>query len=138
MAKDKFAAHRVLERVGYGVGVRLQLTASQIADRRHALDVDDEKAGIVTVTEPIEFRAGEEIGIAHTLTRHEEAALEPVDKVSRKAKTSVPVSQPAPTADVETGTDQGAGDDTDDTDENGDDDGGADTTEAGGDDAGGN
>lgn len=142
MAKDKFAAHRVLERVGYGVGVRLQLTASQIADRRHALDVDDEKAGIVTVTEPMEFRAGEEIGIAHTLTRHEETALEPVDKASRKAKTSVPVSKPAPTADVDTGTDQDAGDSdhANDDDAYGADEGTADDEgdETGGDDAGGN
>lgn len=80
MAKEKFAAHRVLDRVGYGIGVRLQLSASQIADRRHALTVEDEKAGIVTVTEPVEFRAGEEIGIAHTLSRHEEAALEAVEE----------------------------------------------------------
>lgn len=79
MAKEKFAAHRVLDRVGYGVGVRLQLSASQIADRRHALTVDDETAGIVTVTELIEFRAGEEIGIAHTLSRHEEEALESLE-----------------------------------------------------------
>lgn len=142
MAKDKFAAHRVLERVGYGVGVRLQLTASQIADRRHALDVDDDKAGIVTVTEPIEFRAGEEIGIAHTLTRHEETALEPVDKASRKAKTSVPVSKPAPTAGVDTGTDQDASDNANDNandDADGAENGAEDeaTTEAGADDAGG-
>lgn len=80
MAKEKFAAHRVLDRVGYGVGVRLQLSASQIADRRHALTIEDEEAGIVTVTEPIEFRAGEEIGIAHTLSRHEEEALENLDE----------------------------------------------------------
>lgn len=124
MAKDKFAAHRVLERVGYGVGVRLQLTTSQIADRRHALVVDDEKAGIVTVAEPIEFRAGEEIGIAHTLTRHEETALEPVDKAARKAKTSVPVSKPEPSDAEETDADEGTADDEGD--------------EAGGGDAGGN
>lgn len=123
MAKDKFAAHRVLERVGYGVGVRLQLAASQIADRRHALDVDDEKAGIVTVTEPIEFRTGEEIGIAHTLTRHEETALEPVDKATRKPKTSVPVAKPEPAGAEETDVDEGADGET--------------TTEADGDDVGG-
>ncbi len=96
MAKDKFVAHRVLERVGYGVGTRLHLSASQIADRRPALQIDDEKGGFVTVAELVEFRAGEEIGIMHALTRHEEAALEPVDKTAvRKAKTSVPVSKTA-------------------------------------------
>lgn len=156
MAKDKFAAHRVLERVGYGIGVRLQLTASQIADRRHALEIDDVKAGIVTVAEPIEFRAGEEIGIAHTLTRHEETALEPVDKASRKAKTSVPVSKPAgnegsggaaDTSDAGAGTDingaDGAGDedaegDSDDADGTEDGAGDEGTDETDGDDAGGN
>ncbi|MCM5560312.1 hypothetical protein [Pleomorphomonas sp. JP5] len=148
MAKEKFAAYRVLDRVGYGVGVRLQLTASQIADRRHALDVEDEKAGVVSVKEPIEFRAGEEIGITHTLTRHEETALEPVDKAaSRKAKTSVPVSKPAPVVDDgpdtdEAGADQGTGEDNVDSDDDADgpDVGAADegNGEADGDDAGGN
>lgn len=98
MAKEKFAAHRVLDRVGYGIGVRLQLTASQIADRRHALTVEDDKAGIVTVSEPIEFRAGEEIGITHALTRHEETALEAIDKAAaKKARSSSVPTVPAPT-----------------------------------------
>lgn len=115
MAKEKFAAHRVLDRVGYGIGVRLQLTVSQIADRRHALAIEDEKAGIVTVSEPIEFRAGEEIGITHALTRHEENALEAVDKTAaKKARSSSVPTVPAPTNGA--GSDAGDGEAAPDTD----------------------
>ncbi len=112
MAKEKFAAHRVVDRVGYGVGVRLQLSASQIADRRHALEVEDKKAGIVTVTEPIEFRAGEEIGITHALTRHEESALE-VIKARPSSVPTVPVpsgENVPPTGDSAEDTDTGKDD----------------------------
>lgn len=86
MAKLKFAPHQVVGRVGYGIGVQLALTETQIHDRLHALVVDDEKAGLVTVTEPIEFRPGEIIGIAHALSRHEEAMLVPAEKPAKRGK----------------------------------------------------
>ncbi len=115
MAKEKLAPHRVVDRVGYGIGVRLQLTASQIVDRRHALTIEDEKAGIVTVSEPIEFRAGEEIGIAHALTRHEETALEAIDKAAaKKARSSSVPTVPAPTNGA--GSDAGEGEEVPETD----------------------
>lgn len=93
MAKDKFTRHQVVRRVGYGVGVQLALNPTQIHDRLHALVVDDEKLGHVTVAEPIEFRPGEVIGIAHTPSRHEAEALQLAEK-GKKVKTPANPASP--------------------------------------------
>lgn len=127
MAKEKFVAHRVLERVSYGVGARLKLSAPQIADRRHALDVEDEKTGIVTVTDLIEFRAGEDIAIAHELSRHEEGALQAVVSAKREkpnAGAPAPEINAAPLSTDEGDSDDDAGEDAEDDEGEGDDAGG--------------
>ncbi len=55
---------RTLGVIRVPAGTALGLSQAQVAARRHALHVRDEKKGIVTTTADVEFKAGEIIDLA--------------------------------------------------------------------------
>jgi hypothetical protein len=85
--------YRCLSTAKFGPGQVLQLTPGQINPRRHVLDVpkdyDGKNSCKVSVTGPVEFKAGEIIGLPELDRRHVEVLVPVAEAKTETEKLAV-------------------------------------------------
>lgn len=89
------ATYRVKAAVGFSAGTVLFLSEGQVAARRHVLDPLGGKK--YRVTDRVEFKAGEVIGIEGEPDRVAATRLEAIDRAARGVKAKPAAVPTAPT-----------------------------------------